>query len=240
MLVQVMAKVALALLLMACPTLACWPGYVDQAVEHADMVLTAKVTHIGPERGHSRNKVYSVVKIQVKEFLKGENLYKKYLKASRMAEGSQEEEEELTILEDPFDFTLDLSSENSPIVDTIMGVDGVTALGTCSGRVRVRDVQIFFLGMKTETEISEGHREATFQVTSQPVKINLDILRLTKAAIQGKCMWKGFFFILFIRFGPVKNSVFIFMHLFTDSIFILFSRIVNSLARKLFYNNAKH
>lgn len=183
---QVVAGVTLVLLLMAWPAQACWPGYVEQAAAEADMVLTAKVTHIGSHRGHGRNRVYKLVRIMMKEFLKGEDVYEDYLDTLDMDVGSEEEEEEVTILEDPLDFINDPSKEDSLTTDGTISVDGVTTLGTCSGRVRVGDIQIFFLRVKTKAEVRNSASDAPFLVTSQPIKVNLEVLRLTKAAVQGK------------------------------------------------------
>ncbi|XP_042222370.1 uncharacterized protein LOC121866737 [Homarus americanus] len=178
---QIVASVTLAVLLVAWTAGACWPGYVEQAAEQADLVLTAKVTYLGSRSGNNRNKVYDLVRIQAKEFLKGDVLYQDYLRT--LTEGLPEEE--ATMLEDPLDGISDLPQQGSLTLDNTLGVGGVTDHGTCSGRVRVGDVQIFFLRIKTKDEVRKGHRDATFQVTSQPIKINLDVLRLTKAAVQG-------------------------------------------------------
>ncbi|XP_071551739.1 uncharacterized protein [Panulirus ornatus] len=178
---QIVPRMALILLLLlvAWPVQSCWPGFVKQAASEADMVLTAKVTHLGSQRGQGRNRVYNVVRIMVKEFLKGEEVYQQHMKTSHTYGGS--EEEEVTILENPLDFLSD-----APTSDSTVDVDGVTTLGTCSGRLRVGDIQIFFLRTKTKDEVRNGQSEAIFQVTSQPIKINLEVLRLTKAAVQGK------------------------------------------------------
>ncbi|XP_050707769.1 uncharacterized protein LOC126992988 isoform X2 [Eriocheir sinensis] len=168
-----LASRLLLVLVMTRPVLACWPDYVEQGAEQADVVVMAKVIHVGSTRGHGLNSFYNLVRIQVKTFLKGEETCRKHVQRP-------EWEEEATFVEVP-------DPPSSPPTDPPLGVDGVSARGTCSGRVRVGDIMIFFLRPKTQTEVREGRSAAaTFLVTSQPIKLNLQLLRYTQTAVQGK------------------------------------------------------
>ena len=174
---MVFSRGVLALLLVVVwPVFACWPDYVDQAVQDADVVVVAKVVHLGPHHGHGLNKFYDLVKVQVKTFLKGEEDCRRHL---RLLQGTErpEWEEEATVLE----------SADPSVPSEALGIDGVSAQGTCSGRVRKGDTMIFFLRMKSKAEVREGRSaQAAFHVTSQPIKLNLSLLRHTQAAMQGE------------------------------------------------------
>ncbi|XP_063870501.1 uncharacterized protein LOC135105827 isoform X2 [Scylla paramamosain] len=174
---MVLSRGALTLLLVvAWPVLACWPDYVDQAAQDADVVVVAKVVYLGSHHGHGFNKFYNLVKVQVKTFLKGEEACRRHL---RLLSGNErpEWEEEATVVEEA-----DLSPSSE-----VLGVDGVSAQGTCSGRVRSGDIMIFFLHIKSKAEVQKGHSaQAAFHVTSQPIKLNLSLLRHTQAVVQGK------------------------------------------------------
>ncbi|KAK3875911.1 hypothetical protein Pcinc_019255 [Petrolisthes cinctipes] len=200
------------LLLLAWPALSCWPAYVQEAVDHSDLVLTAKVLHLGSRRGHGINRMYDLVRLEVKSFMKGEDVFRNHLRdrshhsrdrnhhlrdrshylrdrnhhlkdrSHHLRDTNLEGDEEATFLEDPD------TSSSSPLhlsTPNTFWVDGVSASGTCSGRVRVRDVQLFFLKVKTRAEVRRGHhhQEApVFKVASQPVKVTLEMLRMTEAA----------------------------------------------------------
>ncbi|MPC81344.1 hypothetical protein E2C01_075954 [Portunus trituberculatus] len=172
---MVLSRGALTLLLVVgWPVLACWPDYVDQAVQDADVVVVAKVVHLGSHHGHGLNKFYNLVTVQVKTFLKGEEDCRRHLRHLPVNE-RPEWEEEATVVE---------RSDPSPGSEAL-GVDGVSAQGTCSGRVRKGDIMIFFLRIKSKAEVREGHSaEAAFHVTSQPIKLNLSLLRHTQAVMQ--------------------------------------------------------
>lgn len=172
-------QVTLGLLLLAWPVLSCWPAYVQEAVEQSDVVLTAKVLHLGKRRGRGMNRVYNLVRLEVKSLMKGEDVFSDQVRNTLIGN-----HHEATFLEHPDTSTLDLSSSLT------FGVDGVSATGTCSGRVRVRDVQLFFLKVKTRGELRKGHHEAVFKVASQPIKVTLEKLRMVEAAAtKGECTY---------------------------------------------------
>lgn len=174
------ASLLLLVLLMTRPVLACWPDYVEQGAEQADVVVMAKVIHLGSSRGHGLNSFYNLVRIQVKTFLKGEEACRKHVRRLPVARDRPEREKGATFVEAP-------DPPSRPPSDPPLGVDGVSARGTCSGRVRVGDIMIFFLRLKTPAEVREGRSaEATFHVTSQPIKLNLQLLRYTQTAVQGE------------------------------------------------------
>ncbi|KAK4302994.1 hypothetical protein Pmani_024950 [Petrolisthes manimaculis] len=215
------------LLLLAWPALSCWPAYVQQAVDQSDLVLTAKVLHLGSRRGHGINRVYDLVRLEVKSFMKGEDVFRNHHLRDRshhlrnsshhlrdsshhlrernhhlrdinhhlrdrnhhLRDTNLEGDEEATFLESPdtsTSSTLHLSTPNT------LWVDGVSASGTCSGRVRVRDVQLFFIKVKTRAEVRRGHHHQEeeapvfYKVASQPVKVTLEMLRMTEAAATNK------------------------------------------------------
>lgn len=174
------ASLLLMVLLMTRPILACWPNYVEQGAEQADVVVVGKVIHLGSSRGHGLNSFYNLVRIQVKTFLKGEEACRKHVQRLSVLRDMHEWEMEATFVEAPH-------PPAPPPSDQPLGVDGVSARGTCSGRVREGDVMIFFLRTKAPAEVREGHSaEATFHVTSQPIKLNLQLLRHTQTALQGE------------------------------------------------------
>ncbi len=93
-------QVILGLLLVAWPAPTCWPTYVEEAVVNSDLVLTAKVTHLGSRRGHGVNRFYDLVRLQIKRIMKGEEVYRDHVTNTRL---NHEAHHEVTMLEDPFD-----------------------------------------------------------------------------------------------------------------------------------------
>ncbi|XP_066971040.1 uncharacterized protein [Macrobrachium rosenbergii] len=178
------------LLISGTHTLACWPDYIEKAGRDAQLVLTAKITEVGSTRGHGRNRTYKLVMVQIKDILKGEEVYLDHLKDLLSAE-------EATLLEDPFDLSDEVSEDADDVggaltsseVHTskdLIGVEGVRVSATCGGRVRAGDTQVFFLKPRPSVEVTRDRSRVILEVTSQPLKVNLNTLRLVEAAIEGK------------------------------------------------------
>ncbi|XP_068211851.1 uncharacterized protein [Palaemon carinicauda] len=188
---HLLLTVLLALLLISgTPSLACWPDYIEKAGRDAQLVLTAKITQVGSTRGHGKNRTYKLVMVQIKDILKGEEVYLEHLKELLS-------DEEATLLEDPLDLSDEVSEDTDDVGGALtssevhnarglMGVEGVRVSATCGGRVRTGDTQVFFLKAKSSVEVPRGTQSIVFEVTSQPLKVNLNILRLVEAVVEGK------------------------------------------------------